>query len=260
MNLTPTLLFLGALLLSTSCGNRHSETDETELQGDFRTKQISEAFILNEDSLDISDFFIQMRKLRKNRANQTFDDLDLSRFIITAASAVQIDPRVLFCLIRMESGFDEVAESPTGAMGLTQFTNQGLQEVYDQLGARGKAEAYGPTVEYWKALVPPLYENLVADASNITDKTFDFPNATSGLLTGKKALKSNPVKAIIYGAILLKTNLAAVRYSKPDLSMRELYIQALERYNGGTGLLANGKTEKVNYRESILGWVDNLYY
>ena len=57
--------------------------------------------------------------------------------IYSVSTCLDIDPIVYSSLIYSESAYMSDAQSVTGAVGLSQFTNIGILEVNDQLGMRG---------------------------------------------------------------------------------------------------------------------------
>lgn len=241
-----------ALLAMASSGCGPIETVSTT-DGIFQTKKIAEPYFLNTDIEP--DFFRFKDYVEAHSARRdpilpplTYTTLDIAYDIYMVAQEFGIDPRVLLALVRKESSYRADAESPTGAAGLTQFTTSGVTEVKDQFGARGTEYALSNTINYWTELVPRVYKQL----SN--GKDLQLPTSATTVKSLKDTLVAHPLMAIIYGAVLLKTNLAMVKEknltANPPLTMRELYRKALENYNGDPPV-------KEEYAKTILLWAES---
>lgn len=222
-------------------------------EGLFQTKAIGEAYFLD---LDLEKDFFRFKDYVEAHAGRrdptmpipSYTSLDIAYDIFMVSHEMGVDPRVLLALVRKESSYRADAVSPTGAVGLTQFTGLGINEVKDQLGARGTSYALSSTINYWQELVPRVYKQLSSD------KDLELPQADTTVSSVKEMLVDDPLLAIIYGALLLKTNLAVVKEknaaANPPLSMRDLYRKALENYNGDPPV-------KEEYAKTILLWAES---
>lgn len=59
--------------------------------------------------------------------------LEFSQTILDKAQALPLDPAMIFGLIRQESAFDELADSPAGAKGLMQLMPKTARQIADEL-------------------------------------------------------------------------------------------------------------------------------
>ncbi|MDQ3231319.1 MAG: transglycosylase SLT domain-containing protein [Pseudobdellovibrionaceae bacterium] len=164
---------------------------------------------------------------------------ELASLIDLVASCFAIDERIFTSLIRKESTFNMGAKSPTGAAGLTQMTGTGIDEVNDQLGKRGTSYALSSATQYFNNTLSECVSGYVgAPWVQLWDR-----GTTLG--AQKTEISSDAVTALVYGAILLKTNLSVERTDNPNASMEQLYRNALRRYNGDP-------SEKENYQQNIM--------
>ncbi|WP_412470356.1 transglycosylase SLT domain-containing protein [Oceanospirillum sp. RT-1-3] len=157
--------------------------------------------------------------------------------VIEVAELFGVDAKLFLALIRMESNFVRDAISPTGAVGLTQFTSIGAQEVSDQLGQRG-----------------PDYANLQNTLYLNNTLSDEIPEWTHLWLRERtwaeqKLLFLHDLDlSLVYGAILLKVYLA--KNYQDDLMTN--YYEALVDYNGEPG------ERKFWYARTILKFYDEI--
>jgi soluble lytic murein transglycosylase len=108
-----------------------------------------------------------------------WDDLDLrfpllyNKQIMDSAKATQLDPAVIYGLIRQESAFDELAESPVGAKGLMQLMPKTAQQLAHDLKQEWRGDgrlfesdlniSYGS--QYYKSLLLQFKGNHALSAA-----------------------------------------------------------------------------------------------
>ena len=131
----------------------------------------------------------------------------LSRQIHKASQCFEIDPFVFTALIWRESNFKNESKSPTGAVGLTQLTKPGVQEVIDRVARRSSRKN-----EVMRQRLSSCYPKIF--------KTFPASPSQVDLQAWKKRIAQSQELSLVFGAILFKT------YFKGS------YLKALERYNG----------------------------
>lgn len=119
----------------------------------------------------------KLKKCRKQEPNCTdsfysqngFTATYLARRIIESSYCFGTDPFIVASKIRQESEFNLWAKSPTGALGLTQITNDGIKEVLDQLGHRGSGFALPESNTYIRSVMSCFF------ADKISEELEDFP-------------------------------------------------------------------------------------
>lgn len=197
--------------------------------------QLISEYRLQDAPYDVRDFlsYIQI----KNPNVSDSEALEISLGVIEVANCFSIDPKLFLALIRMESNFSMDAISPTGAVGLTQFTSIGAQEVNDQLGERGGSYANVRNINY-------LNERLASCSENWQQLWFRASNWSEQKLFFLEDIELS----LIYGAILLKVYLAKNFQS----DMRTNYYDALVDYNGEPG------QRKYWYARTILQFYDEI--
>lgn len=174
--------------------------------------------------------------------------------ILEVCDCFKIDPWLFTGLIQKESSFRQEVSSPTGAVGLTQFTSLGLKEVNDQLGMRGRKGAHFKSISYFnskiKECVDPTWTHLW-DKVSVKQDDPEFYNAL------KTEIKNDIRVAITYGAVLLKTYVARVDDRAEDKKIKmqksEIYYDALQIYNGEEG------DAKVNYAKKVFKNMNQVY-
>ena len=139
------------------------------------------------------------------------------------STCLDIDPIIYSSLIYSESAYMSDAQSVTGAVGLSQFTNIGILEVNDQLGMRGMEYAREDTYKYFQTVIRSCisHQNGIFSYKNL----WTFSDQKSRLLL-------NADHSLIYGAIYLKLMLSVTRSRIKTHDIDNLYRIAIENYNG----------------------------
>lgn len=188
-----------------------------------KLEYISDEYYLNE-SLSPARIAEYIHEVNPGRDETSLTNIELAQLIDHISYCYEIDPYIFTGLIRQESGFNENAISSTGAFGLTQMTGIGIKEVNDQLGYRGPSYAKSTVIKFHNTTAKDCTEN---DWINMWSDGVNMESISAQ----KNWLKEDPLRQVIYGAILLKTYLAysADRYSNLDL--KDIYIKTLLLYN-----------------------------
>ena len=174
---------------------------------------------------------IQKRELHRmiqhamNEANPKHEGVSiaemnrLAREIVSSAQCLGIDPIILTALIWRESNFKPTAQSETGAVGLTQMTNPGIKEVLDRLSPTSHRR-----LGYLRSLVGRCNSGFLARV----------PGEVSAdtLAAWKNSVAYSNTDAVMMGALLLKLNLASTKPHSSISNGIEVYMSALEHYNG----------------------------
>jgi len=210
---------VGVALAASSCS---SSENTSELEGSFETKFVADNFFLYED---VSDEWMKNFIERKNpsRDESVKTNAQLASEVGQVARCFGLDGRVFAGLVAQESAFKMNAVSNTGAAGLTQQTGIGIVEVNDQLGRRGKDYARAGAINYFQSAIK-------CSVSETPWKNLWERAPTTQAM--KEILKSDSQTALIYGAVLLKTNLSAAKTHSANGTIESLYRDALRRYNG----------------------------
>lgn len=238
------LLSILPLTLLAACGG--AEQDASSLDGLFTTKYVGEAFLLHDAAPSAARILTYATAHAKNNGNGELpfikDNLPL------VADCFGIDRAVFTGLVRQESAFDRTQVSSGGAIGWTQFTTIGLQEVKDQLGERGPAEARAAATKYFTDVI----NDCVVPQAGLSvwkDAWKEVPTGSSDI----KELNKLPLHQLVYGAILLKTYLSNWRTkSEAGTEMKEIYRMALEAYNG------EELAKRQAYAKNILGFSSEI--
>lgn len=157
--------------------------------------------------------------------------------VIRISQCFKIDARLYLALMRMESNFERGAISHTGAVGLSQFTSIGAQEVNDQLGERGRDYANVRNTNYLNELI-----------NNCSSNWLHLWERAEGWQNQKRLFLEDIELSLIYGAILLKVYLA----KNYEEDLRQNYYNALVNYNGEPG------ERKYWYARTILKFYDEI--
>ncbi len=175
--------------------------------------------------------------LAENPAVELDDALAIVDGVIAVSNCFGIDAKLYLALIRMESNFAQKAISRTGAVGLSQFTSIGAQEVSDQLGQRGPNYANRKNTKYLNDIVNGCtlnWQQLWTRSSRWAEQKLFFLDDIQ--------------LSLIYGAILLKIYLAKNYNSDIETN----YYDALVNYNGEPG------ERKYWYARTILKFYDEI--
>lgn len=235
-----TIIFIGMLL--TSCGQNSSNADLSGYSGKA-TKFVGESFLLFPDTPSQSDLERFIRK-----SNLQIDATKLAKDIKSVATCFAIDERILASQMRQESNFNPGAESPTHAVGLMQLTGLGIQEIEDQLGARGTLYASSTAITYFnKVRTTCLKKSLGWDSADdmLLWKRVPTGNRQSILATKKSLIKSEPRIGLAYGAIMIKTLLSKAKSEDASRDIENTFRRSLWLYNGDPA-------EQEHYQNVIL--------
>lgn len=252
-NLILFILFL-ALLSQSAQATVGQDSNDGPINKGFRIPEstIEKDFTLM--SLDLEEVYLSRYILKKNFKVSRLDAREIAQQVIKISSCFKVDPWLLTALIQKESSFKKDAVSATNAAGLTQFTTSGFKEVNDQLGLRGRAGAIEQTTLYFSGTIRGCINESWVDLwnrLNVPETDLLFYSSA------KELIKKDLELAITYGAILLKTYVAAIdvkmqRLETP-ISLSETYYQALQVYNGEPG------DAKVKYAKNIFLNLQNMY-
>lgn len=177
-------------------------------------------------------------------------EYELSAELINSSYCFGTDPFIIASKIRQESKFDTRAVSNTGAIGLTQMTEIGLEEILDQLGHRGEKFAEPEVADfvrnalscYLGKLKPTVFQNF-PKISTYTTKSgrIDYtPETIKNLkkwFSYSKSYTDNEKKLMVkkqifLGQILLKVYLTYSYALTKNKNMNSIYNSALKMFNG----------------------------
>ncbi len=140
----------------------------------------------------------------------------LSRQVVHVSQCYGIDPVIFAALIWRESNFKPKSVSERGAVGLTQMTQTGVQEVLERLNEKSYRR-----LNHLRVLVrrcnPQFFDRLPTEISADT------------LAAWKNSVALVHLDALVMGALLLKINLATAPHRHDQVG---IYRSALEKYNG----------------------------
>lgn len=218
----------------------NSATVHAEEAGDFRTEHVEKAYLFRSDPVWDSagriERFIRSEFPDREKDKRQLATSEIARQIAVVSKCFQIDPYIYAALIRVESGnYDQFVSSPTGAVGLTQFTPIAIKEVHDQLGARGDGNAREQAIEYFRSVIEsPCIENELLGGKAFLP-IFERREGRSA----RETLKQDTTAALVYGAILMKTGLSVVQEggatscdrSGRATNLTALYRKAVHKYN-----------------------------
>lgn len=230
-------LIIPMTLLPAGCGSESTSGDDSAVEGYFVSEgELSKDWRVN-SQIDLSSL---ANYISQQRSKSTWLKSDnLAKQIDIVAKCFQVDPYILAGLIKTESRFMPEAVSPTGAVGLTQFTGIAIDEVHDQTGRRGTGRASAGAIRYFNGVVDGCIKSNFPQLSHVL-----LWKTTNNRSSQKNALMEKPELSLIYGAILLKTYLAYRATSSS--SKLSVYDKALQQYNGEPG------NRKVKYASNVL--------
>lgn len=174
----------------------------------------------------------------------------LATELINASYCFGTDPYIIASKVRQESKFDTRSISPTGAIGLTQMTEIGLEEILDQLGHRGAkfaepeiktfieqaANCYlgSTSIDVFKTF--PKIETYTTKKSRLDYTPESITNFKKWFSYSKFSSESEKKlmvkKQIILGQILLKVYLTYSYSLSKNKNMTNIYNNALKMFNG----------------------------
>lgn len=191
-----------------------------------------------------------MSYIKRTNPRISYDTSEaIAENVIKVSECFGIDPWILTGLIKKESTFNPKAISPTNAVGLTQFTSAGINEVNDQLGLNGTTHASAESIEYFNNKIRSCIDPTWKHAWDRVSVQKDDPAFISEV---KSLIMSDIELAVTYGGILLKTYLVVVD-AKYDTKTSEIYFRALQIYNGEPG------NAKVEYARAIFRNLKEFY-
>lgn len=224
-------------------------SDEPVVLKGFRlnTNLVEKDFTMMSESPTRNDI---MNYIKKTNPRITYETSEaIAENVIKVSECFKIDPWILTGLIKKESTFNPKAISPTNAVGLTQFTSAGINEVNDQLGLNGTAYASTDSIEYFNNKIKTCIDPTWKHAWDRVAVQKDDPEFISEV---KTLIMSDIELAVTYGGILLKTYLVVVD-GKHDMRTSEMYFRALQIYNGEPG------NAKVEYARAIFKNLKEMY-
>ena len=154
----------------------------------------------------------------------------LSKKIVQVAKCMDLDPVMFAALIWRESHFRHVAQSETGAVGMTQLTKPGIQEVLERL-----AENSWRKKDLIRMQVASCYPKIFKQIPKNID--------VEDIAQWKQKIKNSLDMNLVFGAVLLKSY----------LDRHQDYQIAFEKYNGDPRI-------KVRFAQEVLalnGFISN---
>ena len=227
--------YLAAVVLSGSVACSPGSDTGSDSTGLFTTRYVHRSYIVFQPpSVEAIASYVDEHVQPGGMADAPY----LAEALPMVADCFAIDRAVFAGLVRQESAYNRYLVSAGGAVGWTQFTRPGLAEVADQLGARGADYARTDSTRYFKARI----DQCVTRGAGWVD-AWEIA-AVSGR-TVKQELSDLPLNQLVYGAILLKTNLSDHYTTNSRASPGDLYVEALRRYNGDTPGIRAAYAEKI---------------
>jgi hypothetical protein len=155
----------------------------------------------------------------KHQGLGIFEINQLSREVVRVSECYGIDPVVYTGLLWRESNFKPGSVSGRGAVGLSQMTSTGIEEVLDRLSPVSHRRL-GHLRSLVKKCNPGFLNRVPMQVSADT------------LAAWKNSVAFSHVDSLVMGALLLKINLASTTPKQSKPKAIEAYREALERYNG----------------------------
>ncbi len=143
----------------------------------------------------------------------------LSREVVTTAQCYGIEPVVFTGLLWRESNFKPSSQSERGAIGLSQMTLTGIQEVLERLSPTSHRR-----LGYLRTLVKKCNPQFLVRVPPVA--------SADTLAAWKNSVAFSNTDALVMGALLLKIKLASTNPQKTMSSAVATYQAALELYNG----------------------------
>ncbi|MEZ4743755.1 MAG: peptidoglycan-binding protein [Bdellovibrionota bacterium] len=254
LSLIKPLYMMALVLVLDSCGSDYDEPvredDNTKVKGYFvKESNVNQNMTINSSiNANMLSAYIQQQSKSSASSSKT-----LAQKIISVSDCFGIDPFIYAGLIDTESNFKISAVSPTGAVGLTQFTSSGIREVNDQLGARGTRHARKEVTNYFDKIIASCVPTTLK--SNSAMHLWKYYRSINEI---KSVLRNDSNRALVYGAVMLKT-LLAYTYSS-NRQMNSIYIHALRLYNGEPGVRSSRYADKVMNTAKKLGLNNSKSY
>lgn len=212
-------ILLAGLIYPAYCS---LETRPTSKAEEIRT-QIEKNFQLKE-ALPQQELYriVTLAVNEANPAHGTFTDASIQRLshqIVNTAQCYGIDPVIYTSLIWRESNFRLQARSERGAVGLTQMTRVGVQEVLERLSP-ASPRRIAKLRNLVRVCNPHFLNRVQTEVSGDT------------VAAWKNAVIFSATDALVMGAVLFKVNLASSRPETKKSGKIGIYEEALQRYNG----------------------------
>jgi hypothetical protein len=217
-----------AILVLTACGQDGEDGGVSRLDGDFRTAYVGEPYFMTAKQVDATAIARLIGQRFPGRSDPLLSNRELAERIVIVSECFDLETALLTGLVRQESAFQRGAVSATGASGLTQFTTIAVRESNDQLGERGAAQARATTIHYFTGRL----DECVAPRLGLARWAPLWERVPGDLRTMRNHFRESADDALVYGAVLLKTLLSVARTVQPTAETSDLYVKALERYNG----------------------------
>ncbi|MBT3586648.1 MAG: hypothetical protein HN509_17190 [Halobacteriovoraceae bacterium] len=247
-------------------GHKHVDS---ELFGDVQMIKLFYLFKerMQDDTHFEYDFFPIINRIHKTieknapknaAAHNGVGHLELAKKIVKVSLCFGNDPYMVAAKLFMETRFDRSLTSPTGAVGFSQMTSIGIDEVNDQFQNRGPDYAPRKNKKKFKKMIKCFlgdnsFENMFEDKTIVKGARATKSSATRS--AAKKWIQSSLDRDLIYGNLLLKTY-AAANY-KEGRSIANIYLAALGDYNGDTNI-SNGIMVKDRYAAFGLRLYDKI--
>jgi len=155
----------------------------------------------------------------------------LSHELVRVSSCYGVDPVVYTGLIWRESNFKQAAVSGRKAVGITQMTSAGIQEVLERLSPISHKR-----LGYLRSLVKKCNPNFMDRVP------YEVSADTIG--AWRNTVVFSRTDALVMGALLLKINLARAP-AHLQSNQIETYRVALEHYNGDRSI-------KIQFAQDVL--------
>ena len=160
----------------------------------------------------ITDYILNHMAGSESESKRRERAQEVSFLIKTVSEHFKVDPLYYLSLIRMESAFYYIDNlSNSGAVGLTQFVQVGMKEVFAQLGFLNDSNAseasrkfFEKAYEGMRVAIKDRYTYIKFKELKESLKKFNL-NRSSDLKQFKGIFKENIPIQIIFGAVFLKT-------------------------------------------------------
>ena len=222
----------------------HSTLPQVELSDKQKYRllksQITRRFILSpiQSDREVTTAVIHAISRATGKTGVNLNEVrSLAKKIIHVSKCFGIDPIHFASLVWRESRFDQTAQSPTGAIGITQMTYAGIEEVLDRL-ALGSHRRFGALRAQVASCQPGFLNHVPTEVT---------PEALS---MWHDRVETQLDDALMMGAILFKLDLASAE-SIPARPMREIYRTAFENYNGEAGFKAQFAEEVLALSQTV---------
>ncbi len=243
------------------------------------------------DELAVQDYIVKNMAGNDSEAVKYEKAKELAHLVNIVSENFKIDPIFFLSLIRMESAFYYTNNlSNSGAVGLTQFVQAGLKEVFAQLGFLKDYNSTDKSRKFFENSYERTRNSFKGFYSTISFKELKSNLEKYNLSRGsdlrqfKSLFKNDRMIQIMFGAIFLKT-LVARQCDKAgktycydqspyqseafNKKLVNFYRQALVAYNGEKKPISNcyheGKNLKVEqnymrfcYAAKIQNWAQSL--